>query len=138
MSSESLPSYVYKLIPSSAPPPNPLPAQLPLSALDESSGFIHLSTAAQVAGTLCHFFASESKVYVLRIPYDRVEKDIRWESPDAKVCGQRPGEGLFPHLYNSGRLGNGEVDGVAEWENADPGSAAGWDDALNKAKSWLM
>lgn len=65
-----------------------------------------------------------------------MEKDIQWESPDAKVCGQRPGEGLFPHLYNDGRLGSGEVDSVAEWENA--GGAAGWYDALNKAKSWLI
>ncbi|KAF8329309.1 hypothetical protein F5887DRAFT_117548 [Amanita rubescens] len=135
----SLPSYVYKLIPSSAPPPDPLPIYLPLSALDESSGFIHLSTAAQVPGTLCHFFSSESKVYVLRIPYDRVGKDIRWESPDAKICGPRPGESLFPHLYNNGRLGCGEVESVVEWENASPESnAAGWDDALTKAASWLI
>jgi len=126
-------SYIYKLIPSSAPPPDPLPTHLPLSDLDESSGFIHLSTAAQVPGTLRRFFSSEPKVYVLRIPYDQVEKDIRWESPDAK--------GLFPHLYNNGRLGSGEVDSVAEWENANPGSndsAAGWDDALTKAASWLI
>jgi len=75
----------------------------------------------------------------LRIPYDRVEKDIRWESPDAKICGPRPGESLFPHLYNNGRLGSGEVESVAEWENANPGSnAAGWDDALAKAASWLI
>lgn len=135
----SLPSYIYKLIPSSAPPPDPLPIHLPLSALDESSGFIHLSTAAQVPGTLRHFFSSEPKVYVLRIPYDRVEKDIRWESPDAKICGPRPGEFLFPHLYNNGRLGSGEVDSVAEWENANPeNNAAGWDDALTKAASWLI
>ena len=68
-SSESLPPHIYKLITSSAPLPNPLLAHLPLSALDESSGFIHLSTAAQVASTHCHFFASDPKLYVLRIPY---------------------------------------------------------------------
>ena len=134
----SLPSYIYKLIPSSAPPPDPLPTHLPLSALDESSGFIHLSTAAQVPGTLRHFFSLEPMVYVLRIPYDRVEKDIRWETPDAKICGSRPGESLFPHLYNNGRLGSGEVDSIAKWENANPGSSAGWDDALTKAASWLI
>ncbi|KAK2460045.1 hypothetical protein APHAL10511_007922 [Amanita phalloides] len=133
------PTYIYKLISSTAPPPSPLPTALPLSPLDKSSGFIHLSTASQIPGTLRHFFASETKVYVLRIPYhDRIEKDIRWESPDTKVCGERPGEGLFPHLYNGGRLGSEEVESVAAWENMIPGSEAGWDDALDKAQSWLI
>ncbi|KAF8625891.1 hypothetical protein AX15_005148 [Amanita polypyramis BW_CC] len=134
----SLPTYIYKLIPSSSAPPNPLPIRLPLSTLDQSSGFIHLSTTAQVPGTLRHFFASEPKVYVLQIPYSQVEKDIRWESPDARICGERPGEGLFPHLYNEGKLGSEEVSSVAEWENANPGSENGWDDALKKAENWLI
>ena len=133
----SRPAYVYKLIPSSSPPPNPLPIHLPLSTLDESSGFIHLSMATQVPGTLRHFFASEPKVYVLQIPYDRIEKDIRWESPDASVCGERPGEGLFPHLYNGGKLGSEEVESVAEWENTNLGNETGWDDALKKAESFF-
>lgn len=80
----SKPTYLYKIIPSSNPPPNPLPEKLPLSALDSSSGFIHLSTAVQIPGTLKHFFADESLVYILRVNYDALEKDLKWEDPDAK------------------------------------------------------
>lgn len=94
--SPQAPKYVYKLVPSSSPIPEPLPEALPVSDLDQRSGFIHLSTALQVPNTLRHFFKDEPSVYVLRIEYERVEKDIRWEDPDAKVCGPRGGEGLFP------------------------------------------
>lgn len=100
--SSSAPKFVYKLVPSSSPIPEPLPETLPVSDLDQRSGFIHLSTALQVPNTLKHFFRDEPSVYVLRIDYERVEKDIRWEDPDAKVCGPRGGEGLFPVCLKSG------------------------------------
>jgi uncharacterized protein (DUF952 family) len=81
----SNPKYVYKLVPSSSPVPDTpnLPERLPLSKLDTASGFIHLSTAVQIPGTLKHFFAEHDKVYVLRIEYAKVEGDIKWETPDA-------------------------------------------------------
>ena len=84
MTSTKLLTYVYKLIPSTAPPPYPLPDSLGLSSLDAKSGFIHLSTASQIPGTLKHFFASEPRVHVLRIKYARIEKDIKWEDPNAE------------------------------------------------------
>lgn len=150
-------TYVYKLIPSTTPPPDPLPDRLPLSDLDTESGFIHLSTARQIPGTLKHFFADEPFVHVLRIEYAHVEKDIRWEDPKAEgkytisnldrynswlfivistslVCGTREGEGMFPHLYNGGRLGNDEIESLVIWEN----DGASWDITLRKAKSWLL
>ncbi|TFK43391.1 hypothetical protein BDQ12DRAFT_674905 [Crucibulum laeve] len=130
----SRPTYVYKLVPSSAPPPTPLPERLPLSFLDSSSGFIHLSTAPQVPGTLKYFFADDSSVYILRVNYKAIESDIRWEDPKAEVCGQRGDEGMFPHLYNGGRLGNNEIDSIQHWEKDN----AGWDTALQKAASWLV
>jgi hypothetical protein len=77
-------TYIYKLVPLSAPIPDPLPEALPLSNLDSTDGFIHLSTAVQVPKTLKRFFADESKITVLRIKYATVEKDIKWESPDGK------------------------------------------------------
>ncbi|KAJ7507679.1 hypothetical protein B0H11DRAFT_1968085 [Mycena galericulata] len=128
------PTYVYKLVPSSPPVPNPLPDKLPLSELDAMSGFIHLSTAKQIPGTLKHFFGEDPTVYVLRIKYATVEKDIKWEDPDAKVCGERGGEGFFPHLYNDGRLGLGEIDSVAVWER----NGGNWEEALKRAESWLV
>ncbi|KAH8693790.1 hypothetical protein BGW36DRAFT_383715 [Talaromyces proteolyticus] len=131
--SANAPRYVYKLVPSTAPIPETLPDQLPVSDLDQRSGFVHLSSATQIPNTLKFFFKNEPLVYVLRIVYDKVEKDIRWESPDATVCGPRGGEGMFPHLYNGLKLGKDEIESVATWKNVD-----GWDDALQNAGSWLI
>lgn len=79
----SSPTYIYKLVPTSSPVPDIVPDVLPLSDLDANSGFIHLSTAAQIPNTLRHFFADQSAVYVLRLVYAHVEKEIRWENPQA-------------------------------------------------------
>lgn len=93
---ETQPRYIYKIVPSTAPIREPLPEILPVSELDRNSGFIHLSIASQVPNTLKFFFSEEPVVYILRINYADVMRDVRWESPDGKVCGPRPGEGLFP------------------------------------------
>ncbi|KAH2931192.1 hypothetical protein KXW28_009453 [Aspergillus fumigatus] len=130
---QSLPFYLYKLVPSTSPVREPLPERLPVSELDQESGFIHLSTALQVPNTLKYFFKDEPLVYVLRIESERVIDDIRWESPDAKICGPRPDEGLFPHLYNGLRLGKNEVESIAVWTNE-----AGWDKAISQAKPRLL
>ncbi|KAG1736653.1 uncharacterized protein EDB91DRAFT_500832 [Suillus paluster] len=131
--SDAKPTYIYKLIPSSAAPPDALPDQLPVSDLDQKSGFIHLSTALQVPNTLKFFFKDDVRVYVLRIPYDPVDKHIKWEDPKAEVCGPRGGEGMFPHLYNEFKLGKDEVESVQSWENGPDG----WDSALQAAEAWL-
>ncbi|PSR77189.1 hypothetical protein PHLCEN_2v8018 [Hermanssonia centrifuga] len=129
------PTYLYKLIPHTAPPPSPLPLSLPTSALDRSSGFVHLSTAAQVPGTLRFFFSDHPHVYLARIPYERVEGDVRWEDPKAEVCGVRGGEGVFPHLYNERvALGAGEIESVVRWESG----VDGWEEAVRKGQDWLV
>ena len=128
------PSFVYKLVPSSSPPPEPVPEVLPVSALDVTSGFIHLSTAVQIPGTLKRFFADDTRVYILKLPYDAIEKDIRWESPNGDVCGERGGEGMFPHLYNGLRLGSSEIESVELWKREE----GGWDEALERAMTWLV
>ncbi|KAJ5748467.1 uncharacterized protein N7511_010163 [Penicillium nucicola] len=129
----SQPRYIYKIVPSTAPVREPIPERLAVSDLDQDSGYIHLSQAHQVPNTLKTFFTEEPLVYVLRIEYHRVIQDIKWESPDGKVSGLRPGEGLFPHLYNGLRLGREEVESVAIWQNDE-----GWDKALTGAKPWLL
>ncbi|KAI0733158.1 hypothetical protein C8Q72DRAFT_873841 [Fomitopsis betulina] len=133
------PTYIYKLIPSStsASIPTPLPAALPVSELDQASGFIHLSTSKQVPNTLKYFFASESRVYVLRLAVSPLEelKLIRWEDPKAEVCGPRGGEGMFPHLYNGLKLGKDEVDSVATWAR---GESERWEDVVKREESWLI
>ncbi|KAI0343367.1 hypothetical protein BDW22DRAFT_1355775 [Trametopsis cervina] len=92
------PISLYKLIPSTAVPPHPLPDALPLSALNKSRGFIHLSTVAQPGGTHRCFFADAPKMYVLKLRYAPLcdTQLVRWK--DAPV-------GMFPHLYSGMRLG---------------------------------
>ncbi|KAG1883343.1 hypothetical protein F4604DRAFT_1737664, partial [Suillus subluteus] len=116
----------YKLISSAAAPPDPLP--------DRTSGFIRLSIASQIPNTLKLFYKDHVKFYVLRIPYDPVEKNIKWEDPKAEVGGPRGGEGMFPHLYNKFKLGKGKVESVQSWEKGPDG----WDSALQAAKAWLV
>jgi len=72
-------NFVYKIVPLSSPPPSPLPCSLSPSDLDKEHGFIHLSTAKQILGTLRLVFADETRVYLLKIEYKKVEKDIKWE-----------------------------------------------------------
>ncbi|KAJ5534602.1 hypothetical protein N7527_000856 [Penicillium freii] len=129
----SQPRYVYKIVPSTEPVREPIPERLPVSELDQADGFIHLSMAHQVGGVLKRFYTEEPLVYVLRIEYHRVIQDIRWESPDGKVSGPRPDEGLFPHLYNGLKLGREEIESVAIWQNDE-----GWDKALTAGKPWLL
>ncbi|KIM46032.1 hypothetical protein M413DRAFT_441097 [Hebeloma cylindrosporum] len=129
----STPTYIYKIVPASAVPPSPLPDALPVSQLDSSDGFIHLSTAGQVPGTLKQFFSDEDSVCILRIPYATVEKDVKWENDKGK--GGVGEENVFPHLYNGLRLGNAEIETIAEWKWNH-----GWDAAINQAITdcWLI
>jgi uncharacterized protein (DUF952 family) len=78
------PKYIYKILPPNTPPPSPLPSSLPVSALDARDNFIHLSTSRQIIGTLRNFFAGADHVWMLRIPYSRVEKWIKWENSVGK------------------------------------------------------
>ncbi|KAL2823669.1 hypothetical protein BDW59DRAFT_148462 [Aspergillus cavernicola] len=127
------PTYLYKLVPSTAPVHQPIPDRLPVSEIDQQSGFVHLSTALQVPNTLKLFFKDEPLVYVLRIPYESVARDIRFEDPEGRVCGPRPEEGLFPHLYNGLKLGKDEIESMSVWSNDH-----GWEKSLGAAKPWLL
>jgi uncharacterized protein (DUF952 family) len=90
------PLYVYKIVPSTCPVREPLPERLPLSYIDQSTGFIHLLTAPQVSSALKALFESEPMVYVLRIPYGKVAKDIRWETADGPLSEALPEEEPCP------------------------------------------
>lgn len=62
------------------------------NALDQRDGFIHLSHAGQVAGTLERHFADADSVLLLRIdPRTLPPGTLRWE--------RSRGGDLFPHLY---------------------------------------
>jgi uncharacterized protein (DUF952 family) len=67
------------------------------SADDSRDGFIHFSTAAQVAGTAGKHFAGQRDLILLAIDADALGDALRWEP-------SRGGE-LFPHLYGDLDLG---------------------------------
>ncbi|KAF4584549.1 hypothetical protein EYR40_004547 [Pleurotus pulmonarius] len=129
-------TYVYKLVHSSTPPPDPLPESLPLSELDVQSGFIHLSTARQIPGTLKLFYNAEPRMYVLRIPIKMIKKGLRWEAPSVPVSGDGSAESMFPHLYD-GKLGSAEVESVVLWERGEGtwGSALDTEEAISQGIS---
>ena len=129
--------YVYKIFPSSTEIPlhlEELPDRLPVSDINQASGFVHLSTQAQILNTLKWFFNYDSFVYILQIDYSKFEPQIRWEDPKAEVCGPRGGEGMFPHLYNDLKLGKEEIKRVEILRKI----SGEWDQAIETAtQSWL-
>ena len=79
--------------------------------VDLTDGYIHLSTAAQVAGTAAKHFAEESDLVLVAIDADALGPALRWEASR--------GGALFPHLYRPLRL-----DDIA-WDKSLPLGAAG-------------
>ncbi|KAI5478060.1 hypothetical protein MNV49_005523 [Pseudohyphozyma bogoriensis] len=77
--------------------PVPIPAshEFFLSPLDAKDGFLHLSTADQLSGTLGRFFVDVPAVTLLRLEYAKVAgfKVVKWE--------QAGSGGVYPHLYAS-------------------------------------
>lgn len=79
--------------------------------VDLADGFIHFSTAAQVAETAAKHFARESDLVLVALNPDRLGPELRWEPA-------RGGQ-LFPHLYRPLRL-----DEVV-WDKSLPLGASG-------------
>lgn len=61
MSPDPIPTYVYKIVPTA--PPEPFPAENPLSELDQTDGFVHLSTAVQVCLSWRHRLTINAYAY---------------------------------------------------------------------------
>lgn len=61
------------------------------STADVRDGFIHFSTAAQLAGTAAKHFAGASDLVLLAVEAEALGAALKWEP-------SRGGE-LFPHLY---------------------------------------
>ena len=74
------------------------------SADDSRDGFIHFSTAPQVAETAKKFFFGQGGLFLVAVDADALDDSLRWEP-------SRGGD-LFPHLY--GELDLGAVTGVTE------------------------
>ena len=61
------------------------------SAVDRRDGFIHFSTAAQVAETAAKHFAGQTDLMLVAVDGDALGTALKWEASR--------GGALFPHLY---------------------------------------
>lgn len=59
--------------------------------VDLADGYIHLSTAEQLAGTLDKHFAGQTKLVIAEVDLNAVTDPVRWEVSR--------GGALFPHIY---------------------------------------
>lgn len=72
----------------------------------ESEGFIHCSTAQQMAATANRFYAGQSDLLLLHIDPQALAAELRWEMADGQD---------FPHIY-----GPINLDAVVEVEAFNP------------------
>ena len=79
--------------------------------IDVTDGYIHFSTAAQVAQTVAKYFAAESDLVLLALDSTRLGPALMWEPAR--------GGALFPHLYR--RLIRADV----LWDKSLPLGATG-------------
>ncbi|MGD0025114.1 MAG: DUF952 domain-containing protein [Xanthobacteraceae bacterium] len=61
------------------------------SPVDERDGFVHFSTAAQLAETASKHFAQKSDLILVSVDGDALGSQLKWE--------RSRGGDLFPHLY---------------------------------------
>src|SRR6187549_2420790 len=81
------------------------------SADDARDGYIHLSTQAQLRGTLERHFRGQRSLVLLSVSVERLPAAaLRWEPA-------RDGK-LFPHLY--GALPMSAIVGTSEIDDAEP------------------
>lgn len=78
--------------------------------VDLADGYIHLSTADQVQGTLDKHFAGQAGLVIVEVDLELLGDTVRWEVSR--------GSALFPHVY--GDLPLAAVLSVAAAECASP------------------
>lgn len=81
------------------------------SAVDLADGYVHLSAADQVEGTLARHYAGVDRLVIAGFePKDLGAHDLRWEA-------SRGGD-LFPHLYAPLPVGLSRWQAFAHWDGA--------------------
>ena len=73
---------------------------IPLSPLDQRTGYVHLSSLEEVEETATRYFKATDAPVVLAIKTQGLAGELKWESVAAR------GGTLFPHLYGRLRLEN--------------------------------
>ena len=84
------------------------------SADDIRDGFVHFSTASQVAETAKKHFFGQAGLFLIEVDADALGDALRWE--------RSRNDELFPHLY--GELDLGAVRGVQNLDTRADGSHA--------------
>jgi uncharacterized protein (DUF952 family) len=93
---------IYKICPASAWREAERQGVFRGSPVDISDGYIHFSTASQVAETARKHFVGQTGLFLIAVDADRLGDALRWE--------RSRNDELFPHLY--GELDLGAVTGV--------------------------
>lgn len=79
--------------------------------IDLADGYVHFSTATQVAKTAALYFADQSDLVLVAVEADSLGVALKWEA-------SRDGA-LFPHLYRHLRMAD------VVWDKALPLGASG-------------
>jgi len=84
-------SFIYKLVPAAAWQQAELLGRFVGSPVDLADGYLHFSTAAQVAETAAKHFAGMTDLLLVQVATADVDASLRWEPSR--------GGALFPHIY---------------------------------------
>ncbi|SMY09927.1 DUF952 domain-containing protein [Flavimaricola marinus] len=76
--------------------------------IDIADGYVHFSTAKQVAETAEKYFSGVEGLVLLGLDAAPLEADLKWEPSR--------GGALFPHLYRELRLSDVTWDKVLPWD----------------------
>jgi uncharacterized protein (DUF952 family) len=79
--------------------------------IDLADGYVHFSTAAQVATTAALYFADQSDLVLVTVETDSLGDALKWDA-------SRGGD-LFPHLYRKMQMSD------VVWDKALPLGASG-------------
>ncbi len=104
-----MPTMIYKICPASLWQEAVRDGVFKGAAIDLADGFIHFSTAEQVAETADKHFAGQDDLMLLAVDADRLGNALKWEPSR--------GGALFPHLY-----GNLPLSAVEQVESLRRGS----------------
>ncbi len=92
------------------------------SAVDRADGYIHMSTAAQLAETARRHYAGRQNLVLVEVDLPALGEGLRWEA-------SRGGD-LFPHLYGplplSAARSERRLALAADGSPAFEGGASGW------------
>jgi uncharacterized protein (DUF952 family) len=106
------PEFVYKVVSRAAADAAAAALEFPHAPIDLADGFIHFSTATQLAETLRLHFAGQDNLVVFAVRCADMGQGLRWEPSR--------GGALFPHHY--GELSRAAIGEMASISVAADGS----------------